>query len=355
MEWNLIIHGVSNGQNIWAPEVRDGLEFFRSFYRAQEYDYFEIALQTTADTTYSIYSLMVNENVIANDGRCGSYLGISIRIKGAFCLNADLLYHLMVVGVKRFLYKKLVEPTTNGLKYLVSDFKSCLSDFQQLENYFINCFTNNFSINDFVGLNGYPSHSTKERRLHWQDYQDSIVTTTLQQGAKLIISPTFQTNREIELATKKDTELQQITASHSATLQELRENHQSVLAQMDAKHSQELDQERAIKDEYLQRIAELEKELEHIQHKYSESQNIIQKGNLNQLADVVNRLEHLCGQIDFAKLSRRRMQTQSQNTFPKVKTFWEKHWLLVLILVLIIGVGIATCVYLYNIQGSSKP
>ena len=79
MDLELFIHGVPKGQKIWGKAEND-LAYIQNFYtQNNDETKFLVEIRSTKDTTFCYYSYLKYNNVVASDGRAGSYFGMTLR------------------------------------------------------------------------------------------------------------------------------------------------------------------------------------------------------------------------------------------------------------------------------------
>lgn len=94
MDIEIFVHGVPNGQSFWGKE--EDRNYFGNFYGQSGSDAVKYLIQTRSSNgkTYCYYNYLVYQNVIGNDGREGSYFGLSIRFD-AYCKDFIGIYKIL--------------------------------------------------------------------------------------------------------------------------------------------------------------------------------------------------------------------------------------------------------------------
>ena len=110
MEVELFIHGVPNGEGFWGKE--DDRNYFGTFYdHSTDEVKFLVQNRASKGKLYCYYNYLVYKtvgsptpNVVAYDGRDGSYFGLSLRLD-AYCKDVmnmyrilDTIYNIYVCG-----------------------------------------------------------------------------------------------------------------------------------------------------------------------------------------------------------------------------------------------------------------
>ena len=100
MEVELFVHGVPSGEGFWGKE--EDRNYFGTFYDHSS-DEVKFLIQTRAlkGKPYCYYNYLVYKtvgsqapNIVANDGRDGSYFGITLRLD-AYCKDIVNMYRIL--------------------------------------------------------------------------------------------------------------------------------------------------------------------------------------------------------------------------------------------------------------------
>ena len=78
IEFKLFVHGVPKGQKIWGPNEQDRDYIGLSYGKYRDKPNHVLSVEINGSNSY--YTYFVGQNVLAKDGRPGSYFAITLRI-----------------------------------------------------------------------------------------------------------------------------------------------------------------------------------------------------------------------------------------------------------------------------------
>ena len=219
MEVEFFIHGVPSGESFWGKN--DDQNYFGTFYD-QSSDEIKFVIQTRSlsNKLCCYYHYLVYKNVVSNEGRPGSYFGMSLRFD-AFCnepVNVyrilDLLYNSMVVGT-------ILTPVQGKLKFAVPNFASIDVKLNKIKEEAYKMIASSFDKSSFTeDLSGFSISAGSTSAVNLYDCTDDYALTTVRQYGKLVISPFFQSKREKELVRQHEEQLQNTRQIFDAKLKE---------------------------------------------------------------------------------------------------------------------------------------
>lgn len=154
MTVDLIIHGVPNGQDSWGKD--DDKHYLSTFYtRKEDKEYLSVELRKINGKPYAYYHYLKYNNVVAADGRTGSYLGITLRMD-AYYKDILNIYNILEVIYNRYLTDVafISEGSNgNGIKYKVPRFELIDSELKDIQSKVINLIALSAKPTDFENIN----------------------------------------------------------------------------------------------------------------------------------------------------------------------------------------------------------
>lgn len=196
MNVELFIHGVPQGQKAWGKD--DDRDYINNLYtKATENTKFLIELRTVKGKNYCYYSYLKYNNVVASDGREGSYFGLSLRFD-QYCVHALRMYQLLEIVYGRYIVNTLLAEGAGRIKFLVSDFDSKDKEIKEIETVVMSLLQQSFFIeSDFQSLASQPiASSGKTSFISLYDCTDENVRNAIKSSMKVSISNDYPTYKE---------------------------------------------------------------------------------------------------------------------------------------------------------------
>ena len=124
MNIEIFVHGVPYGESFLGKD-NDDRNYFGAFYNQSCSDEVKFFIQTRSykGKIYCYYNYLVYKDVIANDGRSGSYFGLSIRLD-AYCKDFMSIYKMLDTVFSAYVLNKILKVNKGKYTYLISNFKS---------------------------------------------------------------------------------------------------------------------------------------------------------------------------------------------------------------------------------------
>jgi len=242
MDVELFVHGVPSGEGFWGKD--DDRKYFGTFYDHST-DTVKFLIQTRAlqGKTYCYYNYLVYKtpdspvpNVVANDGRDGSYFGISLRLD-AYCKNMGNMFRLLDYIYNTYILGHLLKTDKAKLKYAISDFANASATLKNTEQNLLQMLQNAFSADDFMTLQGFATGGGSYPSCNLYDCINESVMATMKQYGKIAISPYYPSAKEAAMQKQCDNQIlavrqqcdEQIKA-HASTYEKEKQNFNEKLA-----------------------------------------------------------------------------------------------------------------------------
>lgn len=233
MDVELFFHGVPNGEGFWGKE--EDRNYFGTFYDHSS-DEVKFLIQTRAlkGKPYCYYNYLVYKtvgaqtpNVVANDGRDGSYFGMTIRFD-AYCKDIVNMYRILDTVFNVYVMGDLLKIEKTKLKYTTPDFTSVSNVLKDIEKATLQLIQNAFSGDSFARLDGFAMNGGNCPTSNLYDCTAENVMQAVKQYSRVAISPYYPSGKEaaiqqqweVRLKTEIDTHTQEkneINASLSST------------------------------------------------------------------------------------------------------------------------------------------
>lgn len=152
MTVDLIIHGVPNGQDSWGKD--DDRHYLSTFYTSKDdKEYLSVELRKISGKPYAYYHYLKYNNVVAADGRPGSYLGITLRID-AYYKDIFNIYNILEIIYNRYLADlAFTLERGDGIRYKISRFELIDGDLKDIQSKVINLIALSAKPKDFENIN----------------------------------------------------------------------------------------------------------------------------------------------------------------------------------------------------------
>ena len=127
--FNIIVHGVPYGQDIFSTDPIADESYIKTFYKQQDdplESLFEIEVRKEGNQQVVYYHYLKRRNVFDEEGRAGSYFGFTLRTDVS-CDEVALLFHHMDEVFRTRILDALLERAGNGYRHLVKKYSQCES------------------------------------------------------------------------------------------------------------------------------------------------------------------------------------------------------------------------------------
>ncbi len=226
MDVELFVHGVPSGEGFWGKE--DDRNYFGTFYDHSS-DNVKLLIQTRTlkGKSYCYYNYLVYKtagsqvpNVVANDGRDGSYFGITLRFD-AYCKDFANMYRILDTVFNVYVMGNLLKMEKTKLKYTTPDFTGVSNVLDGIEKSIIQLIQNAFSNDSFVRLDGFATSGGNCPTRNLYDCTLENVMSAVKQYSRVAISPYFQSSKEATIQQEHNTQIQNIQQQYESRLKEV--------------------------------------------------------------------------------------------------------------------------------------
>ena len=195
--FNIIVHGVPYGQDIFSTDPVADESYIKTFYKQQDNPLetlFEIEARKEGNQQLVYYHYLKRRDVLDAEGRAGSYFGFTLRTDVS-CDEMALLFHHMDEVFRTRILGSLLERAGNGYRHRVRKYSQCKSVVESMVKEF----------NDWLALPGIqslfhevpacPQAKTLSKVCNLEDYaRYEVVKGVLQKGMTMQLSPDVPRN-----------------------------------------------------------------------------------------------------------------------------------------------------------------
>ncbi len=119
-----IIHGVPDGHQVWGVAHDKYYESFYGLYKdyRKARSVLVVEIRKHGGTMRSLYTFLRTSRVSAENGRTGSYFGMTISADGQYCTDVNSLYHLLEQVYREKMLGRIIATVGEGEKFCVNSF-----------------------------------------------------------------------------------------------------------------------------------------------------------------------------------------------------------------------------------------
>lgn len=206
MDVEFFLHGIPNGEDFWGKE--EERSFFGTFYDSSSDNLkFLIQARTIGGKPYFYYSYLVYADVVDNNGRPGSYFGMTLRLD-EYCKEFMNLYRILDTVYNSYVVGKLLVNDKSKLKYSVPKFGnfSINGIYDKVKRLLQDTLSNDsFSKVGNISLGGNPY-----RKCNLYDCTNDTVLSDIRQYGKIAISPYYPSMNESSMQQQCDNRINAI-------------------------------------------------------------------------------------------------------------------------------------------------
>ncbi|SHF95071.1 hypothetical protein SAMN05444405_1183 [Bacteroides luti] len=211
MDLEFFVHGVPKGQKIWGKD--DDLSYIQNFYAPNNDETkFIVEIRTVNGKNYCYYSYLKYNNIIACDGRAGSYFGMTLRID-EYCTDVVGIYRLMDIVYNKYVIGCLLSTESTKKKFLVSDFQVKENEIKGMLEAIMSLIRLSIIPSDFVNslqqFQTLKANSAPEVNL--QDCTKENIWDIIKKYSKVAISPYYQTLKDKNIQKRIEEQMAEFT------------------------------------------------------------------------------------------------------------------------------------------------
>lgn len=218
--FNIIVHGVPDGQKVWSSDPLKQKGYIEAFYQLEPgapETLFQVEARVEGDERVCYYHYLKYRDIQEKNGRSCLYFGFTLRTD-ALCADLPLLFHHMDEVFHTAILNTVLAATQNGYQHLVADYAERKNELDTLVMEF-GMWLKKSRIKELFGtLPQFPGAKQKSVVLNLEDFSaDQAVSDVLSKGFILCLSPDVP--RSAYIAEKK--QLQDLLNQKDAQLETL--------------------------------------------------------------------------------------------------------------------------------------
>lgn len=265
--FNIILHGVPDGQKVWSSDPLKQKGYIDAFYQTESgapETLFQVEARVEGNERVCYYHYLKYRDIQAKDGRGGSYFGFTLSTD-ALCADLPLLFHHMDEVFHTAILNTVLAATQNGYKHLVSDYAERKNELDTLVEEF-GMWLKKSRIKELFGtLPQFPGAKQKYGIVNLEDFSaKQAVSDVLSKGYILCLSPDVP--RSAYIAEKKQLQdlLNQKDAEYDKRIQQEKKDTEKKISSI-----------RGEKDKLLQQKSTLEEKNKMLSAKLT-AQNVVE-------------------------------------------------------------------------------
>lgn len=317
---SLIVHGVPHGHKIWNASEGDK-KYIETFY-GSTYDKDE---QMTVErmNSFMYYTFVRGQRVMADDGRGGSYLALTLRMD-AYYADVQNMYNILRAAYQKTFVGQCVAENGGTAKYLISDFSQIDAKLKEAEKRIIDYISYFSQSTDLINLNSFrPSTGGATTRFNLQECSAQAASNAVKAGGRLLVSPFFasaQMEKELDKYRKEATQSQS----------QLKKREQEMHTQIDILQQEKASLQKQMKEVEAQTARRYDQELRDCKSQVTRLEEILSK-----IADALKGVKQPKGYDEYGQ-----GKPEPHRGHNKFSIFdLIKGGLVVLLLIVFLGMG----------------
>lgn len=315
MDIEIYVHGVPKGQSFWGKE--EDRNYFGNFYNESSSDAVKYLIQTRSlnGKTYCYYNYMIYQNVVDNEGRSGSYFGLSIRFD-EYCKDFIGIYKILDTVFTAYVLNKVLKVQNGNYKYIISDFNSASDLMGNIKDAIWKLLESTLTDDSICSLDKFPVGGTSLPSKNLYEIKADDVEAYVRKYGMIALSPYYPTDSEKTMAKQYESKLQ------------------SEKKQYEEKYNREISAREQTNSSLQNSLTSVKEDCKKLQDKIDQSGKIIaQKDSeirsLKARIDEINRTQKAVKNIDLIRtpiieladiLEGKKTQVPKENGKPKKST-----------------------------------
>ena len=288
MKLDIYIHGVPKGQRIWSTDKCDD-QVITLFYGAgaEEQTKYLVDVRKSGNDNYCYYSMLKYQNVSAQDGRAGSYFGITVRMD-MVCTKVQTMFHILDLVYFSDILDVILKVDGERLKFQIADFKDVDSVCQKIVDKIIAYLNQSVEGSDFVAITPSMLNGKGYSKLNLSEYSEGKALACINQGGGFAVSSDYPSTQLAAFIKKKDEEMSKLQMQSKERIDAIQKNETDARHNLEASCQQKIqevqsqctDKINAINEKYVNvdaQIKSLEQQIKQEQKQKDELSNEIKK------------------------------------------------------------------------------
>jgi len=273
MKVDVYIHGVPKGQRIWKTDASDD-QIITLFYGAAEEEQTKYLLEVrkSGNDNYCYYSILKYRNVSAQEGRPGSYFGITIRMD-MVCTKIQTIFHILDMVYNSDVLGSIVKIDGERLKFLIADFKDVESNCKMIVDKIMAILGQSVEGGDFIAISPSMLSDKGCLKVNLSEFSSENALAYIGQGGSVAISADYPSSQLAAYMKKKEEEvvnlriqnqqqIENIQRGETKARQEIENRYESEIQAVQKQHRIEVESIKAKYADVDVQIKRLKKEVE---------------------------------------------------------------------------------------------
>lgn len=301
MTVDIYIHGVPNGQRIWSNGGND--QVINQFYGAgnKEQTKFLAEVRKSGGHDYCYYSILKYKNITAENGRAGSYFGLTLKMN-MVCTKVKSIFQILEMTFNSAVLGKFLKKEGERFQYTINDFKDKDSYCKTIVEKVMSMLRENLESNDFVNIAPSMLNGKGTPKINIAEYTSESALDNICKNGSVAVSQDYPSSQLASYIQKKDAELsalrqqsqqeisriqQQATLDikeqerrSSATIEQIQNQAQQEILQIKTKYS-DVDRKILAYDQQLKQLQrdnrEMQNTIAHLQRTVQERDHTIER------------------------------------------------------------------------------
>lgn len=288
MKLDIFIHGVPKGQRIWSTDNCDD-QVITLFYGAgdEEQTKYLVDVRKSGNDNYCYYSMLKYQNVSAQDGRAGSYFGITVRMD-MVCTKVQIMFHILDLVYFSDILNGILKVDGERLKFQIADFKDVNSVCQKIVDKIMAYLNQSVEGSDFVAITPSMLNGKGCPKLNLSEYSEGKALAYINQGGGFAVSSDYPSLQLAAFVEKKSEEIAKLQAQSKERIDAIQKNETDARHNLEIRYQQKIqevqsqcaDKIDAINGKYANfdaQIKTLEQQIKQVQRQKDELSNEIKK------------------------------------------------------------------------------
>ncbi len=270
MKLDIYIHGVPNGQRIWSTGGED--QIINQFYGAggEEQTKFLAEVRKSGGQNYCYYSLLKYKNVSAENGRAGSYFGLTIKMD-MVCTKVETIFHILDMIYGSTILNKFLKKEGERLQYVVGDFKDKESQCKTVVDKVMNVLGQSVDGGDFVNITSSMLSGKGTPKVNIAEYTSESAFAIINQNGGIAVSSAYPSVQLASYIKKKDAEVNSIKLQSQQEVNSIKQQSQQEVSRIQQQASQNIQEQERKNSAALQQVRDqANRETEKIKAQYAD-------------------------------------------------------------------------------------
>lgn len=297
MKVDVYIHGVPRGQRIWKSDTCDD-QIITQFYgaNADEQTKYLVEVRKSGNDSYCYYSMLKYKNVSAQDGRSGSYFGITIRMD-MVCTKVQALFHILDLVYNSDVLGNIIKAEGERLKFLVADFKDVESHCKRIVDKIMSILGQSVEGSDFIAIAPSMLSDKGCSEVNLSEYSSEMALNHVYQGRSVAVSADYPSSQLAAYMKKNEDEIANLRIRNQQQVETIQSNEAKSKRDLECRFQSEIQENQrkyksdieALKAKYANVDAQI-RQLEH-QIKQEQKQKNEQKKEIDEKNKMISKLQ----------------------------------------------------------------